>query len=548
MEPKWLDAPFFTLLEDFSSLQGYFIGQAMFIAKIILTLNLGFIALKYIAKGEGLSEQIIKTITSVILFMILIHAYPVMIQGINRIIYAWSYGSTYGKIAQMIQKTTSDGEATEFWEKKANDPDAYSDIIKVLVEETGKGNIGKKYILDIFDKGSDKRPGMFIRPNAVMRLLMLTFENIWNKAIQCLENVAMIFYLPKDPAGFVLLTIAALAVLLGGIFCSIQYFLGAIEFTLITSVGCIMLPFMLWDGTKFLTEKLVGAIVGQALKLLFVTLTFMLAINGFLALMVRPFDSFIDQTIYTLFIIFLHWFLCQNGPALATALLTGTPQLSMAEGLRTAASMGAAAMAGGAAAKGAASFTAKRATEGKAAFDQAKGAAGEAKKDSASQGQGKGAQFMAGLKAAGQSLGDSAKESVKAGAHGLAKSLTNGKSSGSGSGQFGGANRFSSLEARNTPHQATNKDGSPNDKAGMRKTGGEFSKENQAKGAERYQQHKQQKQANETASWKASISNNPKPQESAKRYEGGTPLGQQTPQRNTTPPTNTSGGDNDKSS
>ncbi|WP_230754832.1 hypothetical protein [Teretinema zuelzerae] len=102
---------------------------------------------------------------------------------------------------------------------------------------------------------------------------------------------------------------------------------------------------MLWDGTKFLTEKLVGAIVRQALKLLFVTLTFMLAINGFLALMVRPFDNFIDQTIYTLFTIFLHWLLCQNGPALATALLTGTPQLSMAEGLRTAASMAGAAAA-----------------------------------------------------------------------------------------------------------------------------------------------------------------------------------------------------------
>lgn len=536
MEPKWLDAPFFTLLEDFSSLQGYFMGQAVFIAKIILTLNLGFIAIKYIAKGEGLSEQLIKTFTSVIFFLIFINAYPVMIQGINKVIYAWSYGSTYGKIAAMIQKTTSDGEATEFWEKKANDPDAYSDIIKVLEEETGKGNVAKKYILDIFDKGSDKRPGMFIRPNAVMRLLMLTFENIWNKALICLK-VSVVPPKGPDIGGFILLCISGLAVIIGGIFCSIQYFIGAIEFTLITSVGVLFLPFMLWDGTKFLTEKLVGAIIGQALKLLFVTLTFMLAINGFLALMVRPFDNMIDQMIYTLFTIFLHWLLCQNGPALATALLTGTPQLSMAEGLRTAASMGAAAMAGGAAAKGAASFTAKRATEGKAAFDQAKGAAGEAKKDSAAQGQGKGTQLMAGLKAAGQSLGDSAKETVKSGAHGLAKSLTNGKGGGSGGGSgSGGANRFSTLEARNKPKED-----------GNRKTGSEFAQENKAKGAERYQQHKQQKQANETASWKASISNNPKPQESAKRYDGGTPLGQQTPQRNTTPLPPT-GGNNGKSS
>ncbi|MCD1653524.1 type IV secretion system protein [Treponema zuelzerae] len=527
MEPKWLDAPFFTLLEDFSSLQGYFMGQAMFIAKIILTLNLGLIAIKYIAKGEGLSEQLIKTLTSVIFFLIFINAYPVMIQGINRIIYAWSYGSTYGKVAAMIQKTTSDGEATEFWEKKANDPDAYSDIIKVLEEETGKGNVAKKYILDIFDKGSDKRPGMFIRPNAVMRLLMLTFENIWYQAIQCLENVAIVFYLPKDPAGFVLLTLSAFAVLLGGIFCSIQYFIGAIEFTLITSVGCIMLPFMLWDGTKFLTEKLVGAIVGQALKLLFVTLTFMLAINGFLALMVRPFDNFIDQTIYTLFTIFLHWLLCQNGPALATALLTGTPQLSMAEGLRTAASMAGAAAAGGAAVKGAASAGVKTAVQGKAAVDQAVGAG----KAAAADGKGK----LGSIAAGARSMGDSAKESVKSGVHGLAKSLTNGK--GGGGNNSGGGNRFSSLEARNKPKED-----------GNRKTSGEFAQENKAKGAERYAQHKQETKNAESSAWKAQIGGMQKPvQQDTKKYDGGTPLGQQSPQR-TTPPTPPSGGNNGKSS
>ncbi len=525
MEPKWVDAPFFVLLEDFSSLQGYFMGQAMFIAKIILTLNLGLIALKYIAKGEGLSEQLTKTFTSVVFFLIFMNAYPVMIQGINRIIYAWSYGSTYGKVAQMIQKTTTSGEATEFWEKKANDPDAYSDIIKVFEEETGKGTSAKRYVLDIFDKGSDKRPGMFIRPNAVMRLLMLTFENIWSKALICLTPVEGwgVNVFPRDLGGFVLLSISGLAVIIGGIFCAIQYFICAIEFTLITSVGCLMLPFMLWDGTKFLTEKLVGAIIGQAVKLLFVTLTFMLAINGFLALMVRPFNGFIDQMIYTLFTIFLHWLLCQNGPALATALLTGTPQLSMAEGIRTAASMAATAVAGGAAVKAATAAGVKTAVQGKAAADQAKGASNAAKADAAKSGMSKGAQRSAGFKAGMQSLGISAKETVKCGVHGLAKSLTNGKPGGAG--QTGGGNRFSSLEARNKPKED-----------GYRKTSKEFAQENREKGAERYEQIKQQAQAREQAGWKSQIGENSKPmQPEPKRYDGGTPLGQQSQQRNITP-------------
>jgi type IV secretion system protein TrbL len=290
---------------------------------------------------------------------------------------------------------------------------------------------------------------------------------------------------------------------------------------------------MLWDGTKFLTEKLVGAIIGQALKLLFVTLTFMLAINGFLALMVRPFDSFIDQTIYTLFTIFLHWLLCQNGPALATALLTGTPQLSMAEGLRTAASMAGAAVAGGVAVKGAASFTAKRGVEGKAALDQATGAAGAAKAD--------GQQGFGQFKAATRSFGDSAKETFKSGAHGLAKSLTNGSSTGGGGTTSGGVNRFSSLESRNTPRDD-----------GKRKTSSEFAQENKAKGAERYAQYKEQVKAGEQAAINHQRSyidrqRQGNPQESTKAYEGGMPLGQDSQKRNIDPIT-PPGGNHDKSS
>ncbi|HQF74230.1 MAG TPA: hypothetical protein PK786_10100, partial [Treponemataceae bacterium] len=167
MEPKWLDAPFFNLLEDFASLQTYFMAQALFIAKIVITLNIGFMAIKYAIKGEGFKEPVVKLLTSLILFLIIINSYPLMIRGLNRVIYDWSYGSTYGKVAEMIQKTTDSGETSEFWAKKASDPDAYSDIIKVLVEKTGNGNIAKKYVLDIFDRGSDNRPGMFIRPNAV---------------------------------------------------------------------------------------------------------------------------------------------------------------------------------------------------------------------------------------------------------------------------------------------------------------------------------------------------------------------------------------------
>ena len=513
MEPKWLDAPFFTLVEDFSSLQTYFLAQAMFIAKIVLTLNIGFMAIKYVAKGQGLSEQLIKVLSSLIIFLIVINSYPLMIQGINRIIYAWSYGSTYGKVAEMIQKTTSSGEATEFWEKKANDPDAYSDIIKTLETETGKGNVGKKYVLDIFDKGTAKRPGMFIRPNAVMRLLMLSFETIWNKALTCLEPRGALPF-PRDTGGAVILILTAIAVVLCGILASLQYFICALEFTLITSVGCLLLPFMLWDGSKFLTEKLVGAIVGFSIKMLFVTIALMLTINGYLALMVRPFDSFIDQAIYTVFVSLFYMMICQNGPALAVSLLTGSPQMSLMEGVAAAGTFAAAGVAGAAGAKAAASGAAKTAVRAKSAGDKAAGAAKAAFGDT--KGQTMGSRIAAAAGAGARSIGDSAKESVKSGVHGLAQSLTKGKGGGGGAGggASGGKNRWSTLEARNTPKDD-----------GNRKTSKEFGQENRAKGAERYAGYKAEAQAKAQADWKAGLQNKPKPAESQKRYDGGTPLG-----------------------
>ena len=519
MEPKWLDAPFFNLVEDFSSIQGYFLTQAFFIAKIVMTLNLGFIALKYAVKGSDLKEPLIKLASSVIIFLILMNLYPQIIQGLNSIVFQWSYGSTYEKVATMIQKTTESGETSEFWASKGDKAESsYSDIIKVMQEETGSGNVAKKYVLDIFDKGTDKRPGMFIRPNAVMRLLMLTFENIWNKAVICFTPTDWYNPFPRDFGGFCILFLTGLAVIVCGILASLQYFICALEFTLITSVGCIMLPFMLWDGSKFLTEKFVGAIVGFTLKMLFVTLGLMLTINGYLALMVRPFDSFIDQSIYTVFVSLFYMMICQNGPALAVSLLTGTPQMSLMEGVQAAGAFAAAGVAGAAGTKAAASGAYKGGVMAKSAIQKASGAAAAAKEEGKSP-----AGAVIG------SLGASAKDSVKSAAHSLGRSLTGGDKGG-GNGKSP-SNRFSTMDKRNEANAN-----------GERKTGKEFREENRAKGAEAYkareQNKKDDKTASENAAWKSSIAqvnSRPRGQEGGKRYDGGTSLGQGDTQKMRTP-------------
>lgn len=488
----WLDSPFFDLVEQFSSIQGYFLAQAMFIAKIVLTINLGFICIKYAIKGSEIKEPIIKMVTSIVIFLIVLNIYPTIMPNLNKIIFQWSYNSTYGEVAKMIDRITAPGgEYSSYWEAKLSPENRYSDIIKQVKNETGDANVAKTYVLDIFEKDSEKRLGSFIRPNAIMRVLMLTFEQIFNNGMEVMVKgieIGTVFGNPimfPNYFGALAYIVSAAAVLICGIFAALQYYICALEFTLIMSVGCLMLPFMLWDGTKFLTEKLVSAMVGFFMKMLFVTIAMLLTINGFLGLMVRPFSGGIDQLIYTVFVSLFYMMICQNGPALAVSLLTGSPQMSLMEGVQ------AAAVLGGAAAV-AASGGAKAAVAGNTALDKAQGAFNAAKEDGAGTG--------GAMKAAARSLGTSAKEGLQNVAHSAHAKLTGGNTKGSspqrgGGGGGGGSegakegtvdrkgetpvNRFSSVGARN----ALNADG-------QRKTSREFQKENNAIGAQQYQAQK----------------------------------------------------------
>jgi type IV secretion system protein TrbL len=202
-----------------------------------------------------------------------------------------------------------------------------------------------------------------------------------------------------------------------------------------------MLPFMLWDGSKFLTEKLIGAITGFTLKMLFITIAILLTFNGYLSLMMRPFAGALDQMIYIVFVSLFYMMICQSGPQLAVSLLTGTPQLSLMEGAAAAGAYAAAGIAGATAVGGTAALAAQGGVRAAGMATQATGAAqavgqlGGSKAD------------MAG--AAMSSIKSSAVQGLKSVAHGLGHSLYAGGSKGGGGGGGGGTNRFSQTTALN---------------------------------------------------------------------------------------------------
>jgi hypothetical protein len=91
----WVDAPFFDLLDKLMELQAYFLGQAWFIGQIVMVMCLGLAAIKYASKGEGIKEPMVKLTIAFISFYILMNAYLSIVSGLNKLIYEWSYASTY---------------------------------------------------------------------------------------------------------------------------------------------------------------------------------------------------------------------------------------------------------------------------------------------------------------------------------------------------------------------------------------------------------------------------------------------------------------------
>ena len=206
-----------------------------------------------------------------------------------------------------------------------------------------------------------------------------------------------------------------ITVLVSSILGVLQYVIGVVEFSLISAIGIIFVPFMIWDGTKFLTEKLIGCIIGFTVKMLIMTIALQIMTTGYIQLLRKDFNGQWDQIVYTVFITLMYTIFTQSAPSMAQSLLTGSPQLSLGEGLAAVgayAAAGAGALAAGKAAGGASVTGLAQAT---GAISAAAGSAAGAYKA------GGGAAGMA--KAFGGSLVGSAGESLKSGAHGLAGSL-----------------------------------------------------------------------------------------------------------------------------
>jgi hypothetical protein len=452
-----LNTAFFFVTDKIMDLQAFFLQEAWNIGRIVLLISLSLAALNYAISGQGFKESLVKIGKAVVFFAIVMGMYPRIIGTITEWTFQKAYDSTYGSIRQYAENTKTDILV------QLNDPAVHTRASSFLNQIatpsiTVTQTTENQYFTPIVKtrKYGDMTYSV-VAPAAVMEIVLII-------AGDCLS------YADKEAGklipnlfGAIKGLLCGLAVIVTGIFAMIEYLLAFLEFMLVTSVGIILFPLSLWEGSKFMAEKLIGAIVGFFIKLLFCNICIFLLLFGYISLLKGPtFTGTPEDILVLLFISLIFFYICKSAPGLAQSLLTGTPSLSAAGAIGAvggAISGAAGAMrlakstAGGVggAVAGGVGGVAKAAFAGAGMLSQAMGAAGAVKT--------LGGGGMDQRSAFVTSMGKSAKEAALSAGGDLARSLTGGRSRGGGAGSPGGGlNRHSRSQAfHNTPNADGNR-------------------------------------------------------------------------------------------
>ena len=122
---------------------------------------------------------------------------------------------------------------------------------------------------------------------------------------------------------------------------TIQYVTCILEYILVSSVGCIFIPFCLWDGTKSFAQKLITMFSSYFIKLLMQITCIFWTYAMFLKMGANTIGDGANQSTfwqftYVVFICFMCIMMNKSAPQFAVALLNGNPQLSLGEFMSTA--------------------------------------------------------------------------------------------------------------------------------------------------------------------------------------------------------------------
>jgi len=351
---------FYFVVDKIFSIQGFFIDTAYDIGRVILLIALLSAGLNYALTGTGLKENLIKILKATLFFFIVTAAYPTIIGWITNTAYSLAEGSVGNDVEQYFNKklVTMEKEILQ----NTGQESAYSGGSSAFGgTQTGYGTTGYMYtrntynviktlsmsfytnadpkLKELFNSIKEKRQVTIKKtmlkyttfaPANVVKLLFMTADSAFDYS----DNAKKEHNLLPEFSVVLKGLICGFFLIFTGVFALVEYLVCFLEFALVASVGIMLLPMSIWEGSKFLSEKFIGAIVGFFMKLLFCNIAIFLLLYGFVGIFniigTQKFDGSPSQITFIVFSCLLFFVICKSAPGIAQSLLTGVPSLNAA--------------------------------------------------------------------------------------------------------------------------------------------------------------------------------------------------------------------------
>jgi len=319
---------FYIISDKIVELQGFFLNVANKIAYIILLIAICTAAINYALTGTGFKENVVKIGKAFVFFSLVLFAYPSIVGWIIDMTFTLAKDSTASGISSNIR--LSQKEMADLAEQKELDNEkwTYGTMALRKYDNYFSGMLGSRTFTDAQGKNYTYTT---VAPAYAMKSITI----IAGECLRLTENFSLLNPgLGKSLLNLLMGYSCAFFVIVIGIFCVLEYLIAFFEFLFVSSVGVILFPMSLWDGTKFIAEKYIGAILGFFVKLLFCTICIFLMLYVFTSLSnnftKEPFTGQIEQIATFYFSTLLIFYICKSAPALAQGFLSGSPSLSAA--------------------------------------------------------------------------------------------------------------------------------------------------------------------------------------------------------------------------
>jgi len=274
-------------------MQGYFITIVPVLAIICFTLMAGTGAVKVILGAEDLRKYLVKCFYILAIYFVFVYVFPIMTEIIFDGIGNMAAGAVSTAYDETNNPLSGNNAVNSRYNREVSQRGNNNDFVKFVNDFGGYYTIEDDKIVykgrewDVSNnilKMDIRNEHNFISLDKTFSFILRTFEIMWKTftSPQLVEDswdplgfskgISQLKFLPWTILGFVCCIFYLIA--MGKVI--VEYFGSLIQFTFLRTVGLILIPLMIWEGSKTATEKLTSSLFNIALKLLISQIIFYL--------------------------------------------------------------------------------------------------------------------------------------------------------------------------------------------------------------------------------------------------------------------------------